>query len=87
MARNFDPQVTTIQGDPAQLQQVFTNLLNNAAEAMPLGGTITLETNRTSREQVEIRVSDTGQGISKEDMGKLFTPFFTQTGCNCFFFC
>jgi two-component system NtrC family sensor kinase len=80
VARNFDPQVTTIQGDPAQLQQVFTNLLNNAAEAMPLGGTITLETNRTSREQVEIRVSDTGQGISKEDMGKLFTPFFTTKG-------
>ena len=77
---DFDPNVSTIQGDSAQLQQVFTNLLNNAAEAMPLGGQITISTNKISTDFVEIHVSDTGDGISEEDMGKLFTPFFTTKG-------
>jgi two-component system NtrC family sensor kinase len=72
----FSPDLPTIQADPAQLQQVFVNLLNNAAEAMAEGGTITLTT-RPLNGQVEIKVSDTGCGISEESLGKLFTPFFT----------
>jgi signal transduction histidine kinase len=66
-----------IQADPAQLQQVFVNLLNNAAEAMAEGGTITLATRPVNNQWVEIKVSDTGCGIPEENLGKLFTPFFT----------
>jgi two-component system NtrC family sensor kinase len=66
-----------IQADPAQLQQVFVNLLNNAAEAMEGGGAITLATRPVNGQWVEIKVSDTGCGISEENLGKLFTPFFT----------
>ena len=76
IVRQFSSDLPTIQADPAQLQQVFVNLLNNAAEAMKEGGTITLAT-RPLNGQVEIKVSDTGCGIPEENLGKLFTPFFT----------
>jgi two-component system NtrC family sensor kinase len=78
VVRNFAADLPPIQADPSQLQQVFVNLLNNAAEAMPQGGTITLETRRTDHQQaVEILVADTGAGIPEENLGKLFNPFFT----------
>jgi len=77
IVRQFSPDLPTIQADPAQLQQVFVNLLNNAAEAMAEGGTITLATRPVDSQWVEIKVSDTGCGIAEENLGKLFTPFFT----------
>ena len=62
--------------DQDQMMQVLTNLEKNAVEAMPGGGclTITLSGNGSS---VEINMKDTGIGIPKENMDKLFTPFFT----------
>jgi two-component system NtrC family sensor kinase len=77
IVRQFSPDMPAIQADPAQLQQVFVNLLNNAAEAMEDGGTITLATRPVNNQWVEIKVSDTGRGIPEENLGKLFTPFFT----------
>ena len=53
------------------------NLLNNAAEAMPSGGSITLTTHPVGVQWIEIKFSDTGCGIPVENLGKLFTPFFT----------
>lgn len=77
--REFSPDLPHIQADPAQLQQAFINLLSNAAEAMDAkrGGAITLTTRPLDGQWVEIRVSDTGCGIPKNNLGKLFTPFFT----------
>lgn len=75
--RNLAADLPAIQVDPAQLIQVFVNLLNNAAEAMPEGGTITLGSRLMDSQRVEITISDTGCGISEENLGKLFTPFFT----------
>jgi two-component system NtrC family sensor kinase len=77
IVRQFGPHLPTIQADPGQLQQVFINLLNNAAEAMKGGGLITLATRAVNSQWVEIKVSDTGCGIPEENLGKLFTPFFT----------
>jgi two-component system NtrC family sensor kinase len=77
IVRQFSPALPTIQADPAQLQQVFVNLLNNAAEAMEEGGTITLATRPVNSQWIEIKVSDTGCGIPEENLDKLFTPFFT----------
>ncbi len=74
---DFEPDLPSIQADPAQLQQVFINLLQNAAEAMAGEGTITLSARLTDNQQVEIKVADTGCGIPPEHLGKLFTPFFT----------
>ena len=75
--REFSPDLPHIQADPAQLQQVFINLLNNAADAMESGGTIKISAARLDEKMVEIRVADTGSGIPPENLDKLFTPFFT----------
>ncbi len=75
--KHLAPDLPAIQADPAQLEQVFVNLINNAAEAMGDGGTISLTTRPIDGSFVEIKVSDTGCGIPEENLGKLFTPFFT----------
>ncbi|MBL1264721.1 ATP-binding protein [Methylomicrobium sp. RS1] len=61
---------------PHQLNQVFMNLLVNAAHAIEHEGTITLRTG-TENDQVWIEISDTGQGIAPEHQNKIFDPFFT----------
>ena len=75
----FDPQLPQIQADPAQIRQVLLNLLSNAAEAMPKGGTITISTRSVDAggDAVELSIRDTGCGIPEENIPKLFTPFFT----------
>jgi two-component system NtrC family sensor kinase len=75
--RRFSPQLPSIEADQAQLMQVFVNLFDNAADAMPAGGTITISTRLIDNQRLEVKVSDTGCGISEENLGKLFTPFFT----------
>ncbi|HEY5530056.1 MAG TPA: [Fe-Fe] hydrogenase large subunit C-terminal domain-containing protein [Thermoleophilia bacterium] len=62
--------------DSDQIVQVLTNLLSNAQQAMPEGGTVAVGLSDTP-EEVIIRVSDTGSGIPEENMAKLFDPFFT----------
>lgn len=62
--------------DADQMMQVLTNLEKNAIEAMPGGGTLTVSLNER-KDEVEIHISDTGTGITKENMEKIFTPFFT----------
>jgi len=62
--------------DPDQMIQVLTNLISNAIAAMPDGGTLGIETSG-EEEQVCFRVSDTGIGIPRENMSRIFTPFFT----------
>lgn len=73
----LDSNLPPIQADPTQLREVFINLIMNAAEAMPDGGQITLRTIADPPEMVTIEVSDTGSGISTENLSKIFNPFFT----------
>jgi two-component system, sporulation sensor kinase A len=63
--------------DENQLKQVFINLLKNAVEAMPNGGTITVTLVRPSRDRVRIRFEDQGQGIPEDRIPKLGEPFYT----------
>ncbi len=72
----FEEPLPTVQGDSDQLQQVFTNLIVNALQSMKEGGTLTLRT-ANRKDDVAVDICDTGCGISPENMGKLFTPFFT----------
>ncbi len=65
-----------VMADYDQLQQVCANLILNAIQAMPEGGTLTLRTSADDG-QLKIEVQDTGCGISQENMRKLFTPFFS----------
>jgi len=74
----FDARVPAIMADPMQLQQIFLNLLLNSIEAMPEGGTLTLETRLNSAgRQVQVNIADTGCGIPKDSEEKIFQPFFT----------
>jgi len=78
VTRRLDPKMPKIRGDFNQLQQVVINLIFNAMDAMPNGGTLSVEGLLTSKEGiVEIRVGDTGCGIPKEDLPNIFEPFFT----------
>jgi len=77
VVRDLGPSLPEVMADPDQLQQVLANLMLNAIQAMPEGGTLTLHTSADSEGKVRIDVQDTGIGISKENMQKLFTPFFT----------
>ncbi len=75
--RELSPDIPEVMADFDQLQQVFTNLIMNAIQAMPEGGGLTLHTSIGNNGQLKIEVEDTGSGISQENMRKLFTPFFT----------
>ncbi len=67
--------------DPIRIEQVLLNLFNNAIEAMPDGGVLTisttLETDQTDEDWVVIRIRDTGTGIEEDHLTQLFDPFFT----------
>jgi signal transduction histidine kinase len=69
-------QLPKIMADPEQLQEVLINLIVNAFQAMPSGGTLTIRT-EVGEQEVRMAVRDTGCGIPPENMGKLFTPFFS----------
>jgi signal transduction histidine kinase len=62
--------------DPARMEQVLTNVLVNALQAMPHGGSLTVTT-ALHAAQAEISVQDTGPGISRDMRGRIFDPFFT----------
>jgi two-component system NtrC family sensor kinase len=71
------PLLPVIEADEAQLRQVFLNLMINAVEAMPQGGTLTVRTRNGPPGMITIEIQDTGVGIPSTDQSKLFTPFFT----------
>lgn len=74
----LDGDLPLVPMDTNEMQQVFTNLTLNAAEAMPDGGTITIRTSRNSDPNcVMATVTDTGMGIPEENLSKIFDPFFT----------
>jgi len=72
-------ELPAVGGNGNYLQQVFLNLLINARDAMPNGGTITVSTALTGF-HVSIRIGDTGTGIPKDLQEKIFKPFFSTKG-------
>ena len=65
-----------VRGDAARLQQIFLNLINNAVLAMPQGGELTITTRlNANQDRVEIKFADTGEGIKKEHLSKIYDPF------------
>jgi signal transduction histidine kinase len=65
-----------VDGDPDLLHKAFQNLVLNALDAMPAGGTLTFRTLET-QPGIRIEVSDTGKGLTPEECSRLFTPYYT----------
>ena len=72
----LDEGLRSVRADGNLFKRVFTNLLTNGIQAMPEGGSLTV-TGAISDEEATIIVSDTGVGVSEENMNKLFQPLFT----------
>lgn len=72
----LDDKLPKILADTEKLKQVFVNIIVNAAEAMPVGGSLEITTGQTDQ-MVIISLSDTGEGISEEEMHRIFDPFYT----------
>jgi signal transduction histidine kinase len=69
--------IPQIEADPGIFRQALLNLAKNAVQAMPDGGTLTIDAEPTKDGRVEIRVSDTGVGIAPENLAKIFDLYFT----------
>lgn len=85
LVKNLEPELPTVMADFDKMQQVLINIILNANQAMPEGGTLTISTSavretlldKEIKNVVRINITDTGVGIAKENLDKLFTPFFT----------
>lgn len=76
LVKELDKNLPMVYGDANQLQQVFLNILLNARDAMPDGGTLKIKT-YTQEDSVMVEIEDSGIGISKENLKRVFDPFFT----------
>ncbi len=72
----LDKALSEILIDPSQIQQIFTNVISNAVDAMEQSGNLSIETASLNGEQT-IRFTDTGKGIKEDDLHRIFDPFFT----------
>lgn len=76
--RDFHPDLPPLQVDVFKMEQAFGNVLRNALQAMPEGGTLRVQTGTgDSADSLSVRVQDSGPGIAADDLGKVFRPFFT----------
>ena len=72
----LDESVGSVQADPDLLHRALQNLVLNAIDAMPAGGTLTIRT-QAQNGSVRMEVSDTGSGLTREECERLFTPYYT----------
>jgi len=82
IVKQYEEHLAQVEGNPNQLQQVFTNIILNASQAMPKGGELRIAAENIldgegRAKEVEIRFTDTGCGIAPEHLSKIFDPFFT----------
>lgn len=85
LEKKSDTQLPLVLADFDKIQQVLINIIMNAIQAMPDGGNLTIATSvakkfrigESLKDTIRIDISDTGVGITRENMSKLFTPFFT----------
>ncbi|MEG6502028.1 MULTISPECIES: sensor histidine kinase [unclassified Desulfovibrio] len=76
IVREYDPQVPVILSDPAQLEQIFINIIDNAIDAIGKNGTLTIRT-LAWKKGVRILFNDSGPGMDQETITRIFDPFFT----------
>ena len=73
-------KIPLILGNPSELREVLTNIIFNAVDAMPEEGEITISTQSQTEDWVEVRIADTGTGMTEEVKKRVFDPFFTTKG-------
>ncbi len=73
----LDPRLRPIPADHEQMTRVLRNLVLNAIDAMPQGGTLTVRTTALPNGGVRLEICDTGQGLTPEECERLFTPYYT----------
>jgi signal transduction histidine kinase len=76
VVRDYADDLPTIDADPGELNQVWTNLIDNAADAMAGSGTLRVGVRETG-EQLVVEIADTGPGMPAEVAARAFEPFFT----------
>jgi len=79
MVLKLQPDLPAVMGDATHLEQAFLNLILNAAEAMPEGGTLTIKSRAISPAQIAIEFKDTGMGMSEELQRRAFTAVLSST--------
>ena len=77
VTRDYDPELPEIEAWGSELNQVWTNLIDNAADAMDGKGAISIRAERFNADEVRVSICDTGPGIPPEVAAKIFEPFFT----------
>jgi signal transduction histidine kinase len=77
VVKSYDQTLPPVEVYGAELNQVWTNLIDNAIQAMDGIGTLTLTTTRLDDDHVCVEISDTGTGISPAALPRIFEPFFT----------
>jgi two-component system nitrogen regulation sensor histidine kinase GlnL len=87
LLRMYDPSIPRVVGDGGKLLQVFLNVIKNGIEAMPRGGSLSIATRPSAEYVVQhgqikrwavVSIRDTGKGISKHEMQRIFLPFYTK---------
>ncbi len=76
IVRHYDPDLPPVVVDPDQMRQIFLNLINNAGDAIDGSGTISITTTG-DESMVRVTVTDTGKGMTLQQMKKIFDPFYT----------
>ena len=77
VTRDYDPDLPEIEAWGSELNQVWTNLLDNAADAMDGRGAISIRAEQPDTDEVRVTICDTGPGIPPDVASKIFEPFFT----------
>ncbi|MFV8053677.1 ATP-binding protein [Mycobacterium sp. 48b] len=77
LCKDLDKSLPELHCYPGDLNQVWTNIIDNAIQAMNGHGTLTLRTSRETDEMIRVEICDDGPGIPAEDINRIFTPFFT----------
>jgi two-component system sensor histidine kinase AtoS len=77
LQEEIEPNLPVLRLDRQRMQEAFWNLVNNALQAMPDGGRLTLAAKLQAGKEIIIEISDTGQGIPEENIRRIFEYYFT----------
>ena len=77
LVKDMDKSLPELHCYPGDLNQVWTNIIDNAIQAMGGRGTLTIRTRRENDDMIRVEIGDDGPGISEENLSRIFTPFFT----------